>query len=90
MIAMMNTFQRETKEFVPIDVYRGDVISTEGVLFAVTGPNERPVVFEPAEILEGETGILINNLVPGTYRVWAKVIDILEVPVIDCGLFRVV
>lgn len=83
-------FERETTEFVPVTVTVDGAITTTAVQFAVTDAfTERPVTWVNAVIIGGKTGFMLQGRAVGSYRVWAKVTDAPETPVIDCGTFRV-
>lgn len=88
----MNSYERETVEFVPVLVEKNGVaVSTAAdVTFSIAAPGERPGAFVASTALDGQIGFMINGLAVGTYKVWAKVQSNPEIPVIDCGLFRVV
>jgi hypothetical protein len=83
-------YERETNEFVPVTVTVNGAVTISGVSLCVTAAfDERPVTWVAATILDGETGFMLTGRPVGSYRVWAKVSDSPEAPVIDCGTFRV-
>lgn len=87
----MNIYPRETREFMAVEVARDGVVQTDPtkIGFSVVPDGDRPDVFSAPVVLDEQTGIMVDGFKPGMWRVWAKVTDISEVPVIDCGLFRV-
>lgn len=86
---MTNAYPRESVEFQPVTVTRDGVVITSGLSFAIVPDGDRPVTFTAAEILGGETGVMIQGLERGTYRIFAKITSAPEVPVIDCGYFYI-
>jgi hypothetical protein len=85
-------FQRETLEFLPVVVtVDGDPV-TDGVEIAVTDTTSRPEDWEPAATLGDAIGVMVDGatLGVGTFRVFARVTDAPEVPVVDAGTFRVI
>lgn len=85
----MNVYPRETVEFLPVTVTVDGAPLTTGVEFTVTTDIARPANWAAPTVLEGAIGVMITGLAVGTYRVWAKVTDSPEIPVIECGAFRV-
>lgn len=86
----MNSYPRETNEFAPVPIRRDGQLVTTGVQYAITtDPDARPTDWQAAEILDGKTGITITGYAPGFYYVYAKVTSNPEVPVLDCGAFRI-
>jgi hypothetical protein len=88
---MTNLYERETLEFQPVSVTLDDVEITTNVEFAVLLGNARPVELDWATptTLDDRIGVMVDSLTPGTYAVWARITSTPEVPVIDCGRFRV-
>ena len=88
---MTNIYPRESVEFQPVLVTLDNVAFTSGVQFAVLKPNDRPISSDwfSATLLQGATGFLTGSYVAGTWKVWAKIADSPETPVIDCGSFQV-
>lgn len=81
---------RESKEYVRAVVKVDDVEQTTGVTIALTATGERPATWQAAVEVDGHAALLIgpgtsNVLAAGTYRVWGKVSDSPEAPVVDCG-----
>lgn len=78
----MNVFyERETKEFLPIEVRRNDAPVTTGIQFAITPLHQRPQAWEDALTMGGKTGVMVEALTRGDYTVWAKVQATPELPV---------
>jgi hypothetical protein len=86
---LANAFPRESVEFQPVTVTRdGSTVST-GVSFSIVPDGERPEEFTAAMTMFGKTGCMVSGLDRGTYRIFAKIADSPETPVIDCGYFYV-
>jgi hypothetical protein len=86
----VDSYPRETVELVPVVVTVDGVPVTENVQLALTGVyGERPSAWSDPVVAGDDSGVLISALDPGVYRVWAKVTDSPEVPVVECGSFRV-
>jgi len=86
---MTNIYPRESVEFQPILVtLDGEPVTTD-VEFAITNMTNRPSDWAPATVLQDQIGVMIENLSVGTYKVWARITDSPEIPVIDCGSFAV-
>ena len=85
-------FQRETLEFLPVTVTVNGTAVTANVEFAICDLSERPSTFGSAVTLSGDIGVMVDGtaLGPGTFRVFAQINSSPEVPVIDCGSFRVI
>ena len=85
-------FQRETLEFLPVVVTVDGVAVTTGVEFAIVDINARPDTFASPTVLGDDIGVMVDgaSLGTGTFRVFAQITDSPEVPVIDCGSFRVI
>ena len=88
---MTNIYPRESVEFQPILVTLDGVKVTTGVETAVLVPSARPTSssWSTAYSLNGDVGVLIQNLATGTWNVWARITDSPEIPVINCGSFVV-
>lgn len=85
---------RESVEYVRAVVTVDGVEVTAGVSVAITAATARPSSWTAAVVVDGHAAVLVgpgtgNALAPGTYRVWAKVTDSPEVPVVDCGLVTI-
>ena len=85
-------FQRETYEFLPVAVTVNGSAVTVGVEFAIVDLSTRPSTFGSAVTLGTAVGVMVAGtaLGVGTYRVFGKVTSSPEIPVIDCGTFRIV
>lgn len=86
---MSNTYPRETVEFQPVVVKVDNVITTINVKFCITLFGDRPEAFIDPSVLDADIGVLVTGLAPGTYTVWAKILNVPEQPVIDCGKFDI-
>lgn len=90
----MDSYPRETVEFVPVTITVDGVAVTSGVQFCVIPAydGDRPTVWSAATVLGNRIGFMTNTLTatkfPATFRVWAQVTDSPEVPVIDCGTLQ--
>ena len=82
-------FPRETVEFLPVVVRVDGTVVTADVEFSVVAAGARPVTFAAPTTIGAAIGVMVDTLDPGTYTVWAQVTSTPEVPVIDCGSFRV-
>ena len=88
----MNVYERESREFLRAVVYKEKEILIDGVYFAIVGINDRPEESDwiPALVLDGKTGILVEDQPVGSHAVWARVIENPEDVVKKIGTFRVV
>ncbi len=85
---MIPTYPRESAEFVALDVLNGSTPATS-FLVAVTDWQDRPSVWVTAVELDGEYGFMLTPVSShGFYRVFVRVTEAPEVPVIDCGLIE--
>ena len=73
----------ETVEFVPVTVTVGGTAVTTGIEFATLPEGARPqeADWKDADLLEGNSGVLIDGLQPGYYWVWVRVAAAPETPV---------
>lgn len=91
----MSDYPRETTEYLFVNVTIDGQTTTAGVELAIqpqTGTTTaRPTTWTAATIVDNKTAHLIHDQDPGLYRVWARVTttDSPEIPVIDCGLYRI-
>lgn len=99
----MSSYPRESKEFISIiATVDGIALTSEDaghVAYAITAPNARPLEWVNVDTLETAIGFLIGpdsandystlTRYPADYRVWVKDTDNPEIPVIDCGTFRI-
>jgi hypothetical protein len=81
----MTSFERESVEFLPVTITVNEQPVTTGVQFAIVPVGARPTTYAPPTTLEGKIGVMIQDLEPGWYRIWAQVTDTPEAPVIQCG-----
>lgn len=86
-VPYVNTYPRETDELQEVTVTVNGEPVTEDVEFSVTPWRDRPTTWAAPYVVDGKTGVRINALPPGSYRVWARVTDFPEIPVVDCGMF---
>ena len=86
----MNSYPRETDEFVKVNVTANGVAQTTGVTFCVVPSGTRPVTFTAAVVRGPDIGVRITSLAPGVWQVYAKVTDTPYAPEIDCGAIRIV
>lgn len=86
---MANLYERESVEFQPVDVRLEGQLLTDAVSFSIVPDGTRPEVFTPSVVYGGKTGVMIQGLARGTYRIFAKILNDPEVPVIDCGYFYI-
>ena len=85
-------FQRETYEFLPVNVTVNGSAVTTNVQTAIVELGERPTTWGTAATLGTAIGVMVAGtaLGVGTFEVYAKVTDSPEVPVLNCGSFRIV
>jgi hypothetical protein len=84
------TYPQETKEFQPIRVRVDGVEVLTGVKVAVIAPGTRPVTWvDPVLIQADRLAVMVEDLAPGTWNVWAQVTTVDEVAVVYCGNFKV-
>jgi hypothetical protein len=81
----MTTFERESIEFQPVNVTVDGAAVTSGVTFAITPNGQRPTTYTAPTTIGGQTGVMVQDLQPGIYQVWAKITSTPETPVILCG-----
>jgi hypothetical protein len=80
----MNTYPRETTEFLPITITQdGEPITTYQV--AITKQGTRPAAWAPPTFLNTGPGVLISNLPPGIHTIWARIPGTPETPVLEAG-----
>lgn len=83
------SYPRETDELQPVTVTVDGVATTAAVEFAVVPNGERPGDWTAPYVVGDKSGVRVAGLAPGLYRVFARVTDTPEVPVIDCGTLLV-
>ena len=86
---MSNFYPRESVEFIPVTVTVDGASVSAGVEVCVTTRSARPVDWADPVELEGQIGVMTGGQDPGTYTVWARVTDNPEIPVIECGTYRI-
>jgi len=86
---LTNAYPRESTEFQPVTVTRDGFTVSSGLSYSIVPDGDRPEVFTEAVTISGQTGVMVSGLEPGTYRIFAKIEGITEIPVIDCGYFYV-
>lgn len=88
-----NTYERESKELLTVTIQKNRLAITEGVFLCVIDSDQRPLESEwvPAIITaDNKCGILIENLLVGTYSTWVKVVDAPEAAVFRVGTVRII
>jgi hypothetical protein len=85
----LNSYPRETVEFLPVTVTVNGVVTTTGVTFADVPSGTRPVTFTTPTTLSGRIGVMVQGYPPGARDIYAKVASNPEVPVIYCGTYTV-
>lgn len=85
MTVMCVEVPRESVEFlpVPVTVSGGEVTNFQTAI--TPAGTARPTVWTNAVILGADAGVMIQNLTPGTYKVWAKITAGFEVIVVHVG-----
>lgn len=73
----MNVYERESREYLRAVIYKGEELMLDGVYFAVLPLNERPSVddWQAALVLDGKTGIIVDDYPVGLYTVWVRVVS---------------
>lgn len=85
----IDSYPRETDELAPVTVSIDGAAVTSGIEFALTTGNERPETWTEPYVVGDASGVRVADLEPGVWKVWAKVTDSPEIPVIECGYIRV-
>jgi hypothetical protein len=85
----MIVLPRESVELVPVPVRVDGRLVTTGVQVTLTQGAERPTVWRDADVLDGQTGILVDGRPVGVYEVWARVLSVPEQPVVLAGKIRI-
>jgi hypothetical protein len=86
---LVNAYPRESVEFQPVNVTQDGIAVTSGLSFAIVADGARPVTFTAATVLDNKPGVMLTGLAAGTYRIFAKLTNSPEIPVIDCGYFYI-
>ena len=84
----MNVFPRETAEFQAVSITEDGEPATPAKV-AISIEDGRTTTWVDPVTHKGRPSVRIENLEPGTYRVWAKATATGEAPVIDCGTFSI-
>lgn len=63
---------RETNEWLPLNV-EVNGLPLASFDTAITAVGVRPSTWTPTVTLDGEPGVMVDGLTPGTYKVWVKV-----------------
>ena len=86
-----NRYPRETVEFQPVTILKDGEPVTTAVEFAIIANGDRPLEADwgAAIELDSRIGVMVAALEPGPWNIWARVTDTPEIPVLDCGVFRV-
>jgi hypothetical protein len=66
------TLPRETDEFIPVPVYRDEVLTTTFDT-ALTRWPARPVAWVPSAVIDGVAGVMATGLTHGTWQLWVRV-----------------
>jgi hypothetical protein len=78
--------QRESVEFIPIHVVSPDTIATDTIQYALTTGRDRPTTWSPVISLDGQVGFLTGpHSTPTVYKVWVRIDDNPEIPVLHAG-----
>lgn len=85
----MNQYPRESVEFQPAPMYKDGIITLISIEYSIVGENERPGTYIAATTLAGKTGFLVGSYGVGVHRVWGRITDNPEVPVLDLGTFEI-
>jgi hypothetical protein len=85
----LNSYPRETKEFLHAPIAVDGATVTTGIEYAVAERNIRPTAWTNAVTLEGKTGVMIDGYTVGDYVLWARITSAPEVPVLSVGMFKV-
>jgi hypothetical protein len=85
-----DSYPRETKEYIHPVVTVDGVGVTAGVVIAIV-PDDgtRPTSWTTPDIVDSKLAVMIDHLATGYYRVFAQITDSPEIPVVDCGDFRI-
>lgn len=80
----MNSYPRESVEFCALEV-KVDAAAITTYDVQITAGLTRPVAgaWQANVPLDGKHGFMVQNLTPGTYRVWVRIADNPEAPVLE-------
>lgn len=74
--------ERETHEYLPLEVFKDGVAVTSGVSYAVVAWGTRPTTWTPAIESGGQVYFEVDNPAPGYYDVYVKIDASPETPVV--------
>lgn len=80
----MNVFLKESIEFQPVAVELDGSPYTSFEVCIVLD-SARPDGWSPAVVIDGQPGIMIQDLAIGLYHIYVKINSVPEVPVIKAG-----
>lgn len=88
------SMDRDSKEYlhVPITTPAGVTLAADAVEVAVLVKGTRPIEadWQPAPFANGEATLLLGPaLEPGQYRVWVRITDAPEAPLLQAGLLTI-
>jgi len=86
----MNSYDRDSAEYLELIVTVDGATVTSGIEYAVTTGDERPSAWAPVTIVDGRPMALLQGRAPGTYVVWARVTAGSELVVMRVDTFLVV
>jgi hypothetical protein len=89
MTNMINTFPRETIEFLPVPIKVDNVLVTTGIEFCIVLGDARPTIWIPAVTQSGKIGVMIQGLNPGTYHIFARVTASPDFAVMNTGFIYI-
>lgn len=81
----MRVLLKESIEFQPVQVELDGAVFTDFEL-CIVPDGTRPEGWQAPLILEGQPGLMIQDLDIGPHRVYVRVTSIPEIPVIEAGL----
>lgn len=87
-MAFTVTIPHETKEFLPLDVDANGAPTSAFETSVVRWP-ARPGSWAAAVVVDGEPGVIVQDLTPGTWTVWVRLTTAMEEPVIYAGEIQV-
>jgi hypothetical protein len=82
--AVMETIPRESVELLALTVKVNGFTTTAYETSVVLDPG-RPVTWTPAAVVGVSSGPMLSGLAPGLYRVYVRVTDVSESPVVEAG-----
>jgi hypothetical protein len=85
----IQTFPRESVEFLPVSIDVDGAAFDGGFEVCVKPYADRPSGWAAAVVVDDVRGVMLTGMTRGVYRVWARVSDVPETPVIDCGFIEI-